>query len=126
MPGFDCVVPITGSNVPVFLSLSLALLKTYFSGGNPGKASCCKGFILSQPVKSWGRVCRGESVREGEARGGKWKKRPGKVAGALLKKGALLPGTFRLLNWPGESGLTIYLGTAGTNQTGIGNLIFRR
>jgi len=50
------VVSITGSNVPVFLSLSLALLKTYFSGGNPGKASCCKGFVLSQPVKSWGRV----------------------------------------------------------------------
>ena len=114
MPGFDCVVPITGSNVPVFLSLSLALLKTYFSGGNPGKASCCKGFVLSQPVKSWGRVCRGESVREGEAREEK------------RKKGALLPGTFRLLNWPGESGFTIYLGTAGTNQTGIGNLIFRR
>ena len=71
-------------------------------------------------------MCRGESVREGEAREEKRKKRPGKAAGALLKKGALLPGTFRLLNWPGESGFTIYLGTAGTNQTGIGNLIFRR
>ena len=45
----------------------------------------------SQPVKSWGRVCRGESVREGKERGGKWKKRPGCFAGALLKKGALLP-----------------------------------
>ena len=65
-------------------------------------------------------------MREGEARGGKWKKRPGKAAGALLKKGALLPCTFRLLNWPGESGFTIYLGTAGTNQTGIENLIFWR
>ena len=104
------------SNVPVFLILSLALLKT----------SCCKGFVLSQPVKSWGRVCRGESVREGEARGGKWKKRPGSFAGALLKKGALLPCTFRLLNWPGEAGFPIYLGTAGTNQAGIENLIFWR
>ena len=66
MPGFDCVVPMIDPNVPVFFSLSLALLKTYFSGGKLGKASCCKGFILSQPVKSWGRVCRGESVREGE------------------------------------------------------------
>ena len=71
-------------------------------------------------------MCRGESVREGEARGGKWEKRPGKAAGALLKMGALLPCTFRLLNWPGESGFTIYLGTAGTNQTGIENLIFWR
>ncbi|EDO62446.1 hypothetical protein CLOLEP_00568 [[Clostridium] leptum DSM 753] len=44
-------------------------------------------------------------MREGEARGGKWKKRPGSFVGALLKKGALLPGTFRLLNWPGEAGL---------------------
>ena len=116
MPGFDCVVPITGSNVPVFLSLSLALLKTYFSGGNPGKASCCKGFVLSQPVNPGG-----ECVKRG-----KRKKRPGKATGALLKKGALLPGTFRLLNWPGEAGFPIYLGTAGTIQTGIGNLIFRR
>ena len=65
-------------------------------------------------------------MREGEARGGKWKKRPGCFAGALLKMGALLPGTFRLLNWPDESGFTIYLGTAGTNQTGIENLIFWR
>jgi len=56
MPGFNCVVPITGSNVPVFLILSLALLKTYFSGGKLEKTSCCKGFVLSQPVKSWGRV----------------------------------------------------------------------
>ena len=93
------------SNVPVFLILSLALLKTYFSGGKLEKTSCCKGFVLSQPVKSWGRVCRGESVREGKERGGKWKKRPGCFAGALLKKGALLPCTFRLLNWPGEAGL---------------------
>jgi len=51
----------TGSNVPVFLSLSLALLKTYFSGGKPGKASYCKGFVLSQPVNPGG-----ECVREGE------------------------------------------------------------
>ena len=65
-------------------------------------------------------------MREGKERGGKWEKRPGSFAGALLKKGALLPCTFRLLNWPGESGFIIYLGTAGTNQTGIGNLIFRR
>ena len=65
-------------------------------------------------------------MREGEARGGKWKKRPGYFAGALLKKGALLPCTFRLLNWPGEAGFPIYLGTAGTNQAGIENLIFRR
>ena len=50
MPGFDCVVPMIDSNVHIFLILSLALLKTYFSGGNPGKASCCKGFVLSQPV----------------------------------------------------------------------------
>ena len=71
-------------------------------------------------------MCRGESVREGEARGGKWKKRPGFFAGALLKKGALLPCTFRLLNWLGESEFTIYLGTAGTIQAGIENLIFRR
>ena len=71
-------------------------------------------------------MCRGESVREGEARGGKWKKRPGSFAGALLKMGALLPCTFRLLNRPGEPGLTIYLGTAGTIQAGIENLIFWR
>ena len=71
-------------------------------------------------------MCRGESEREGKERGGKWEKRPGKAAGALLKKGALLPCTFRLLNWLGESGFPIYLGTAGTNQAGIENLIFRR
>mgnify|MGYP003097117422 CR=1 FL=1 len=105
MPGFDCVVSMIDSNVPVFLSLSLALLKTDFSGGKLEKTSCCKGFVLSQPVNPGGRVYRGESVREGETRGGKLKKRPGKAAGALLKKGALLPCTFRLLNWPGESGL---------------------
>ena len=73
MPGFDCVVPMIDPNVPVFFSLSLALLKIYFSGGKLEKTSCCKGFVLSQPVKFWGRVCRGESVREGEARGGKSK-----------------------------------------------------
>ena len=95
MPGFYCVVSITGSNVPVFLILSLAPLKTYFSSGNPGKASYCKGFVLSQPVNPGG-----ECVKRG-----KRKKRPGKATGALLKKGALLPGTFRLLNWPGEAGL---------------------
>ena len=33
MPGFDCVVPMIDSNVPVFLILSLTLLKIYFSAG---------------------------------------------------------------------------------------------
>ena len=41
----------TGSNVPVFLSLSLALLKT----------SCCKGFVLSQPVNPGGECVRAVS-----------------------------------------------------------------
>ena len=95
MPGFDCVAPMTGSNVPVFLSLSLALLKTYFSGGKPGKASYCKGFVLSQPVNP------GESVREGKM----VEKRPGFFAGALLKRAHFSHVTFRLLNWPGEAGL---------------------
>jgi len=61
MPGFDCVAPMIDSNVPVFLILSLALLKTYFSGGKLGKASCCKGFVLSQPVNPGGE-CVGERV----------------------------------------------------------------
>ena len=61
MPGFDCVVPMIDSNVPVFLILSLALLKIYFSGGKLEKASCCKDFVLSQPVNPGG-----ECVREGE------------------------------------------------------------
>ncbi|RGU01524.1 hypothetical protein DWW99_10420 [[Clostridium] leptum] len=56
-----------------------------------------------------GRECeRGEGERgrrEGKERGEKRKKRPGSFAGALLKKGALLPCTFRLLKWPGEAGL---------------------
>ena len=53
-------------------------------------------------------------------------KAPRLLCRGASKMGALLPGTFRLLNWPGESGFTIYLGTAGTNQTGIENLIFWR
>ena len=61
MPGFDCVVPMIDSNVPVFLILSLALLKTYFSGGKLEKTSCCKGFVLSQPVNPGGE-CVGERV----------------------------------------------------------------
>jgi len=51
----------TGSNVPVFLSLSLALLKIYFSGGKLEKTSCCKGFVLSQSVNP-GEECVGERV----------------------------------------------------------------
>ena len=86
MPGFDCVVPITGSNVPVFLSLSLALLKTYFSGGKLEKTSCCKGFVLSQPVKFWGSVCRGESVREG-----KTEEAPRQLCRGASKKGRTSP-----------------------------------
>ncbi len=61
MPGFDCVVPMIDSNVHIFLILSLALLKIYFSGGKLEKASCCKGFVLSQPVNPGGE-CVGERV----------------------------------------------------------------
>ena len=61
MPGFDCVVPMIDSNVPVFLILSLALLKIYFFGGKLEKTSCCKGFVLSQPVNPGGE-CVGERV----------------------------------------------------------------
>ncbi|EDO62414.1 hypothetical protein CLOLEP_00833 [[Clostridium] leptum DSM 753] len=74
------------SNVPVFLILSLTLLKIYFSGGNPGKASCCKGFVLSLPVKFWGSVCRGESVREG-----KTEEAPRQLCRGASKKGRTSP-----------------------------------
>ena len=61
MPGFDCVVPMIDPNVHIFLILSLALLKIYFSGGKLEKTSCCKGFVLSQPVNP-GEECVGERV----------------------------------------------------------------
>ncbi|MFQ7061202.1 MAG: hypothetical protein ACLRQY_00370 [[Clostridium] leptum] len=48
-------------NVPIFLILSLALLKIYFSGGKLEKTSCCKGFVLSQSVNP-GEECVGERV----------------------------------------------------------------
>ena len=61
MPGFDCVVPMIDPNVHIFLILSLALLKIYFSGGKLEKTSCCKGFVLSQSVNP-GEECVGERV----------------------------------------------------------------
>ena len=91
MPGFDCVVPMIDSNVPVFLILSLALLKTYFSGGKLEKTSCCKGFVLSQPVNPGGRVCRGESVREGGGERGEMEKAPRQSSRGASKKGRTSP-----------------------------------
>ena len=87
MPGFDCVVPMIDSNVPVFLILSLALLKTYFSGGKLEKTSCCKGFVLSQPVNPGGE-CVGE---RGEGERGKMGKAPRLLCRGASKKGRTSP-----------------------------------